>query len=91
MGKVDAKGRVTLPKSIRENLGLEAGTSVEIRQEDDRLVIEPERDPEDILRDMERMLAEVREGEIERVPDSEIESDPIADKHRELIRRKAEK
>lgn len=91
MGKVDAKGRVTLPKDFREKLGIEAGTSVEIRQENDRLVIEPERDPEDIIDDMEEMLAEVREGRIERVPDSEIESDPIADKHRELIRRKAEK
>ena len=91
MGKVDAKGRVTLPKDVREKLGLEAGTSVEIRQEDDRLVIEPERDPEDILDDMEQMLAAVREGDIERVPDSEIEADPIAEKHRELIRRKAEK
>jgi AbrB family looped-hinge helix DNA binding protein len=90
MGKVDAKGRVTLPKDLRERLGLEAGTTVEIRQEDDRLVIEPERDPGDILDEMEGILADVREGGIERVPDSEIESDPIAEKHRELVRRKAE-
>lgn len=91
MGKVDAKGRVTLPKDLREKLGLEVGTTVEIRREDDRLVIEPERDPEDILEEIEGILADVRAGRIERVPDSEVEADLIAEKHRELVRRNAEK
>lgn len=88
MARIDTKGRVTLPKAVREDLGLEPGTEVEVHDEDGRVVIEPERDPEDVIADLERMT-----GEIERVPGegASLGEDLFARKHREAIRRGAER
>ncbi len=38
---IDGLGRVVIPKTIRDRLGLHAGRSVEIRTEGERLVLEP--------------------------------------------------
>lgn len=86
MARVDTKGRVTLPKAVREDLGLEPGTEVEVRDEDGRVVIEPERDPEDIIADLERLTEN-----IERVPGegASLDEDLIARSHRAAIRRGA--
>lgn len=40
--RVDEKGRVTIPRSIRESLGIEPGEEVTITVADDRVVIRPQ-------------------------------------------------
>jgi len=84
MARIDTKGRVTLPKAVREDLGLEPGTEVEVRDEDGRVVIEPERDPEDIIADLERRVEEPYE-----LASPTAEPDPIAADHLDAIRRGA--
>lgn len=37
--KIDELGRVTIPKIIREELGLDAGTPLEIREENGKIII----------------------------------------------------
>jgi len=41
---VDAKGRIALPKEVRERLGLDPGTTVVSRADEERAVVEPVRD-----------------------------------------------
>lgn len=38
---VGERGQVTLPKALRERLGIEGGDEVLVRQENDSIVIEP--------------------------------------------------
>lgn len=82
--KVDSKGRVTVPKELRERFGLDPGTEVEVREEEGRVVIEPERDPEDIIAELERRIEEPYERA---QPVDEL--GPIASHHLEVIRRQA--
>lgn len=56
MAKVDSKGRVVLPQSVRERLGIAPGSEVEIHEQDGRAVVEPEDDPDDIVEDLERLI-----------------------------------
>lgn len=39
--RVDEKGRVTIPQSIRESLHIDPGEAVDVELEDDRIVIRP--------------------------------------------------
>lgn len=43
--KVDRFGRVVLPKAVRDELGLEPGTPLTVREEGSRIVLEASRDP----------------------------------------------
>lgn len=47
--KLDQFGRVLIPKPIRDGLGLEPGMVLEIREEDDAIVLKPA-DPSPTLR-----------------------------------------
>lgn len=38
---IDGAGRLVIPKAIRDQLGLHAGRSLEIRTEGERIVLEP--------------------------------------------------
>jgi AbrB family looped-hinge helix DNA binding protein len=38
---LSSKGQVVIPAELREQLGMEAGTRIAIRIEEDRLVLEP--------------------------------------------------
>lgn len=40
--RIDEKGRLTLPKDVRERLGLEPGDSVEVTSTAGRVVLRPE-------------------------------------------------
>ncbi len=90
MAKVDSKGRIVLPQEVRERLGITPGTTVEVREEDGRAVVEPEDDPEQIIEQMEKLIQETssKRGETARLDE---EADPIAQKHRSAVRRGAEK
>ncbi|WP_254863225.1 AbrB/MazE/SpoVT family DNA-binding domain-containing protein [Halovivax gelatinilyticus] len=52
MVAVDAKGRIVLPKRVREQLGLTPGSEVEIHEADGRVIVEPEDDPQRIIDDL---------------------------------------
>ncbi|QSG08194.1 AbrB/MazE/SpoVT family DNA-binding domain-containing protein [Halapricum desulfuricans] len=90
MAKVDSKGRVVLPKELREELGITPGTEVEIREEDGRAVVEPEDAPDEVLERMERLVAEAS-AEREETAGIDEGVEPVARKHRDAIRRGAEK
>lgn len=87
MTTVDSKGRVVLPKEVRERLGITPGTEVEVREEDGKAVVEPEDDPERILDRMERLVEETSDrGETSPLEDA----DPISQDHRDAVRRGVE-
>jgi AbrB family looped-hinge helix DNA binding protein len=95
MVAVDSKGRIVLPSDVRERFGIRPGTEVEVSVEDGRVVVKPEDDPEEILRDLEAMIAEAstnRERRREREAEGTglaVDEDGIAAKQREVIRRGA--
>jgi len=86
MTKVDSKGRIVLPKEVRERLGITPGTEVDINEEDGKAVVEPEDNPEQIIERMERLITETSSERGETIPLDE-EADPIAKKHRDAIRK----
>lgn len=88
MPTVDSKGRVVLPKEVRERLGIGPGTEVEIREEEGKAVVEPEDDPERIIERMERLIenaAASRDPE----PTPREEMHPLAQNHADAVRRGA--
>lgn len=85
MTKVDSKGRIVLPKEVRERLGITPGTEVDIHEEGGRAVVEPEDNPEQIIERMEQLIAETPTDQGETLSLEEGE-DPIAQKHRDAIR-----
>ncbi|WP_433629661.1 AbrB/MazE/SpoVT family DNA-binding domain-containing protein [Halomicrococcus sp. NG-SE-24] len=89
MAKVDSKGRIVLPQEVRERLGITPGTEVEIREEDGKAVVKPEDNPEQIIDRMEQLVAETATQRGETTPLDEG-VDPIAQKHRDAVRRGAE-
>ncbi|MFD1632147.1 AbrB/MazE/SpoVT family DNA-binding domain-containing protein (plasmid) [Haloplanus ruber] len=88
MVKVDPNGRIILPQEIRDHLGLTPGTEVEIHKEDGKAVIEPADNPEEIIERMEELVEETSSEHGERSP-LEDSTDPIAQKHRDAVRRGA--
>jgi len=89
MIKVDSKGRIVLPKGIRERLGITPGTEVDIHEKDGKAIVEPEDDPEQIIDRMEQLIAEASSKRGTRKPLDEG-ADPIVKKHMDAIRRGAE-
>ena len=90
MPKVDSKGRIVLPQEVRERLGITPGTEVEVNEEDGKAVVEPEDNPEQILERLETLVAEMS-SERGETPPLDDGRDPIARRHRDAVRRGAEK
>ncbi|ELY94951.1 transcription regulator [Natrialba chahannaoensis JCM 10990] len=90
MVTVDTKGRIVLPQKLRERLGITPGSEVEIREEDGDLIVEPEDNPEQIIERMEQLVAETASEHGETTPLDEG-VDPVAKKHRDVVRRGAER
>ena len=87
MAKVDSKGRIVLPKQVREQLGITPGTEVEIREENGKAVLEPEDDPEEILERMDELIEGISEDRQPPTPYEDI--DPQAKDHLDTIREQA--
>ena len=86
MPRVDSKGRIVLPKEVRERLDLESGTEVEVREEDGKAIVEPETDPERVI---DRMESLIEEAAAERSPREYDDLDVYAREHADTIRRQA--
>lgn len=82
---VDSKGRVVLPKRVRDRLDIGPGTVVSVREENGRVIVDPEDDPESIIADLETTIDEASSAE-STVPD---DRDPLARDHVETVRRGA--
>ncbi|ELY54639.1 transcription regulator [Natronococcus amylolyticus DSM 10524] len=88
MPTVDSKGRIVLPKEVRERFDIEPGTEVEVSTEDGKVVVEPETDPEVVL---ERLDALVEEATADRTRRDYEDLDALARDHAETIRRQAQR
>ncbi|UPW02072.1 AbrB/MazE/SpoVT family DNA-binding domain-containing protein [Halorussus gelatinilyticus] len=86
MTKVDSKGRIVLPKDLRERLGLDSGTEVTVREEEGRAVVEPEESADEIICDLENRIEEAASRR-ERPHYDDVEGE--ARDHLETIRRQA--
>ena len=86
---MDSKGRIVLPKEVRERLGITPGTEVDIQEKDGKAIVEPEDDPEQIIARMEQLIAETSSEQGKTKPLGEGD-DPIAKRHSDAIRRGAE-
>ena len=60
---IDAAGRVVIPKSMRDSLGLAGGRTIEVREREGVIEIEPAATP---------MRLEERNGHLVAVPDREL-------------------
>jgi len=88
MAKVDSKGRIVLPQKLRDRLDITPGSEVDIHEEDGRVVVEPEDDPEQIIDRMEQLVADTS-PEPDETMSVEDGADPIARRHRDAVRRGA--
>ncbi|WP_336024856.1 AbrB/MazE/SpoVT family DNA-binding domain-containing protein [Halobellus salinisoli] len=90
MAKVDSKGRIVLPQSVRERLGIDPGTEVTVHEEDGKAIVEPEDDPQEIIERMEELVADTSPASEETRP-LDADLDPIAQRHRDAVRSGAER
>jgi AbrB family looped-hinge helix DNA binding protein len=88
MVTVDSKGRVVLPREVRERLGITPGTEVKVREEDGKAVVEPQDDPDEIIERMEELVAGIPD---KRRPTPYRELDPQSKDHVDTICRQNER
>jgi AbrB family looped-hinge helix DNA binding protein len=89
MATVDSKGRIVLPKEVRERLGITPGTEVDVREDDGKMILEPEDDPRQIIERMEKLIGDTSSRRRQTTPFDET-AGPIARKHRDAVRRGAD-
>ena len=85
MVKVDPKGRILLPREMRDHLRFTPGTEVEIYEEDGKAVVEPSDKPEEIIERLNELVRETSSEPGERSPLKDGR-DPTARKHRDAVR-----
>jgi AbrB family looped-hinge helix DNA binding protein len=78
--RVDEEGRITIPESIRDRLGIEAGARVRIAVEDGELVIRPEVSREEFVETMAGVIdAESRKSDAPPVDPEDLKRDWTSD------------
>ncbi len=69
--KITSKGQVVIPKDIREKLGLNPGTILNVKVEGKKIILEPASEPPEIFVELgersEEILKELREESEERI------------------------
>ena len=61
--RIDEKGRITIPKSLRDRLGIEAGDSAVVELEDGQIVVKPRISREAFIESMQGCITEAADGE----------------------------
>lgn len=78
--RIDAKGRVTIPRSIRTSLNLEPGEEVSVALDDGRVVIRPRVSREAFADAMEGCIdADTRADDVEPIDPRELTADWTSD------------
>lgn len=78
--RVDEKGRVTIPQSIRESLHIDPGEEVDVALEDDRIVIRPRIARDDLVETIEGCVnEETRREDAEPVDPEAMKADWTSD------------
>lgn len=81
--RVDSRGRIVLPRSVRAALGIKPGDLVLVRVEGDQAVLRRARDPEEVLAELlgdltfSRELRRAAEREALRVVENEPRGDRL--------------
>ncbi len=55
---VDSKGRILIPKEIREKIGLKAGDRTRLKVEEGKIIVIPPISPEEFIEEMEGCIKE---------------------------------
>jgi len=55
---VDDKGRVLIPKEVRDKVGLKAGGKARLKVENEKIIIMPPISPEEFIEEMEGCIRE---------------------------------
>lgn len=77
---IDEKGRVTIPKSIREQLRLTASEPVEIAVEDGKIVIRPQFERETFIKTMRGCITtETRKKDAGSLTPADLKADWTSD------------
>lgn len=58
---LDSKGRIQIPKAVRDKVGLHAGGKALLKVEKENIVITPPTSPEEFIKEMEGCI---KEGEV---------------------------
>lgn len=86
---MDSHGRVILLKQVRERLEITPGTELDIHEGDGKIVVEPVESPDRRIERMERLVAETAPEQEDATPLAGGPA-PVAQEHRDAIRRGAE-
>ncbi|MBN2336649.1 AbrB/MazE/SpoVT family DNA-binding domain-containing protein [Candidatus Bathyarchaeota archaeon] len=55
---VDSKGRILIPKELRDKVGLKPGSGARLEEKDGRIIITPPLSPQAFIREMEGFISE---------------------------------
>lgn len=78
--RIDEKGRVTIPKTIRDRLNIESGEQVDIDIEDGTVVIRPQISREEFIETMEGCItADTRRKSVAKLTPEDVKSDWTSD------------
>ena len=67
--RMSSKGQIVIPQEMRKTLGLKKGNSVLIELRDKEVVIKPEQDPEEFLKDFLNIPEKLRSKKPLRIKD----------------------
>ncbi|WP_123536114.1 AbrB/MazE/SpoVT family DNA-binding domain-containing protein [Halosimplex salinum] len=78
--RVDEKGRVTIPQSVRESLGIEPGEEVTVSVDDGSVVIRPRVTREEFVETMTGVITEeTRADDAEAIDPRDLKEDWTSD------------
>ncbi len=55
---IDCKGRILIPKNVREKVGLQIGGKARLKVEQESIIIKPPISPEEFIKEMEGCIKE---------------------------------